>query len=71
MRQAVLAVAALTAASLGLGTYLAAVDVAWNGPGPWAGPLVAGRDDVGRPGCRRNNFVDPERPLVRIGRNCP
>ena len=70
-----LAATSLVVASLGLGTYLAAVDVAWNSPN--AGPsLVAthaytARDEMGRPTCRRNNFGDPQRPLVRIGQNCP
>ena len=70
-----LAAISLAVASLGLGTYLAAVDVAWNSPG--VGPSVIGgqayaaRDELGRPICRRNNFSDPQRPLVRIGQNCP
>jgi hypothetical protein len=62
-------------ASLGLGTYLAAVDAAWNSPnvGPWviAAQTPAARDEMGRPICRRNNFGDPQRPLVRIGQTCP
>jgi hypothetical protein len=62
-------------ASLGLGTYLAAVDAAWNSPnvGPWviAAQPPAARDEMGRPICRRNNFGDPQRPLVRIGQTCP
>jgi hypothetical protein len=70
-----LAAMSLAVATLGLGTYLAAVDVAWNSPG--VGPSVIGpqayaaRDELGRPTCRRNNFGDPQRPLVRIGQNCP
>jgi hypothetical protein len=70
-----LAAMSLAVASLGLGTYLAAIDVAWNSPG--VGPSVIGpqaytaRDEMGRPTCRRNNFGDPQRPLVRIGQNCP
>ena len=75
MRSAILAAMSLAAATLGLGTYLAAIDVAWNSPG--VGPaLIAAhsytvRDETGRPTCRRNNFGDPQRPLVRIGKNCP
>jgi hypothetical protein len=70
-----LAAMSLAVASLGLGTYLAALDVAWSRPG--VGPSVIGpqaytaRDEMGRPTCRRNNFGDPQRPLVRIGQNCP
>ena len=70
-----LAAMSLAVATLGLGTYLAAIDVAWNSPG--VGPSVIGphayaaRDELGRPTCRRNNFGDPQRPLVRIGQNCP
>ena len=33
MRSAILAAMSLAVASLGLGTYLAAIDVAWNSPG--------------------------------------
>jgi hypothetical protein len=75
MRSAILAAISLAVASLGLGTCLAAIDVAWNSPG--SGPSVIGghayaaRDELGRPICRRNNFVDPQRPLTRIGHNCP
>ena len=75
MRSAILAAMSLAVATLGLGTYLAAIDVAWNSPGvgtighrPHA---YAARDELGRPTCRRNNFGDPQRPLVRIGQNCP
>ena len=70
-----LAATSLVVASLGLGTYLAAVDAAWNSPN--VGPSViaahahAARDEMGRPTCRRNNFGDPQRPLVRIGQSCP
>lgn len=70
-----LAAMSLAVASLGLGTWLAAVDVAWNSPG--VGPTAIGaqaysvRDGLGRPACRRNNFGDPQRPTVRIGQNCP
>ena len=73
MRSAILSATSLAVAMLGLGTYLAAVDVAWNSPG--AGPTVIGahayaaRDELGRPICRRNNFGDPQRPLIRIGQN--
>jgi hypothetical protein len=60
---------------LGLGTYLAAVDAVWNSPGVGPSTIAthayAGRDEMGRPTCRRNNFGDPQRPLVRIGHNCP
>ena len=70
-----LAAISLAAASLGLGTYLAAVDVAWNSPGVgpsvMGAPAYAARDELGRPTCRRNNFGDPQRPIVRIGQNCP
>jgi hypothetical protein len=75
MRSAILAAMSLAVATLALGTYLAAIDVAWNSPG--VGPaLIAvhpytARDEMGRPTCRRNNFGDPQRPLVRIGQHCP
>jgi hypothetical protein len=75
MRSAILAAMSLAVVMLGLGTYLAAIDVAWNSPG--VGPSVIGpqtypaRDELGRPTCRRNNFGDPQRPLVRIGQSCP
>ena len=75
MQSAILAAMSLAVATLGLGTYLAAIDVAWNSPG--VGPSVIGpqaysaRDEMGRPTCRRNNFGDPQRPLVRIGQRCP
>ncbi len=75
MRSAILAATSLAVAMLGLGTYLAAVDVAWNSPGigpsAIAAHAYAARDEMGRPICRRNNFGDPQRPLVRIGHNCP
>lgn len=73
--RSLLAAISLAMASLGLGTYLAAIDVAWNSPG--VGPAVIGgqayavRDALGRPTCQRNNFGDPQRPIVRIGQNCP
>ena len=73
--RSLLAATSLVVAALGLGTYLAAVDAAWNSPN--AGPSLvaahayAARDEMGRPTCRRNNFGDPQRPLVRIGQNCP
>ena len=73
--RSLLAATSLVGAALGLGTYLAAVDVAWNSPN--VGPPViaahahAARDELGRPTCRRNNFGDPQRPLVRIGQSCP
>jgi hypothetical protein len=71
--RSLLAASSLMVASLGLGTYLAAVDAAWNSPN--AGPSViavhAARDEMGRPTCRRNNVGDPQRPLVRIGQSCP
>ena len=70
-----LAATSLVVASLGLGTYLAAVDAAWNspniGPSVIAVQIPAARDEMGRPTCRRNNFGDQQRPLVRIGQNCP
>lgn len=73
-----LAALSLAMASLGLGTYLAALDVAWNSAaseavaaGYWRLQFFIQRDEVGRPICRRNNFGDPERPVVRMGQNCP
>lgn len=77
MRSWMLAASSLTMTLLGLGTYFAAIDVAQStvantqqALGDWrAGTFV--RDEVGRPACRRNNFADPQRPLVRIGQNCP
>ena len=72
---ALLAATSLVVASLGLGTYLAAVDAAWNSPNVAPSVMAAhaysARDELGRPTCRRNNFGDPQRPLVRIGQNCP
>lgn len=65
-------------ASLGLGSYLAALEVAESSLNhtqqafrEWRLQAPAGRDELGRPTCRRNNFVDPQRPLARIGHNCP
>lgn len=71
--RSLLAATSLVVASLGLGTWLAAVDAAWNSPtvGPSVIAAHATRDEMGRPTCRRNNFGDPQRPLVRIGQNCP
>lgn len=71
--RSLLAASSLVVASLGLGTYLAAVDAAWNSPtvGPSVIAAHAARDEMGRPICRRNNFGDPQRPLVRIGQSCP
>jgi hypothetical protein len=70
-----LAVLSLAMAMLGLGTYLAALDVAWNGPGvgPWliGSHAYGARDEFGRSTCRRNNFADPRRPIARIGQTCP
>jgi hypothetical protein len=75
MRHAFLAATSLAAALVGLGTYLAAIDVAWSSPGSGQSVIgthaYAARDELGRPVCRRNNFADPQRPLVRIGHNCP
>jgi hypothetical protein len=75
MRSAILAAMSLAVAMLGLGTYLAAIDVAWNSPGIGPSALAAqaygARDELGRPTCRRNNFGDPQRPIIRIGQNCP
>ena len=72
---ALLAATSLVVASLGLGTYLAAVDAAWSSPGIGPSAIAAhahvARDEIGRPACRRNHFGDPQRPLVRIGQNCP
>lgn len=66
----------LVVASLGLGTLLAALDVA-EGSLPhapsaladWRVRAYAIRDELGRPVCRRNHFSD--RPLARIGQGCP
>lgn len=71
-----LAALSLAMASLGLGTYLAALDVAWNSAasevaGDWRLQFFTQRDELGRPICRRNNFANPERPVVRMGQNCP
>ena len=66
----VLAALSLAMALLGLGTYLAALDVAWNSAanqaaaaGDWRLQFFTQRDDLGRPVCRRNNFANPERPI--------
>ena len=50
MQSAILAAMSLVVAALGLGTYLAAIDVAWNSPG--VGPAViahpyTARDEMG------------------------
>ena len=73
-----LAALSLAMALLGLGTYLAALDVAWNSaaseaaaPGDWRLQFFVQRDELGRPVCRRNNFTNPERPLARMGQTCP
>lgn len=73
-----LAALSLAMALLGLGTYLAALDAAWNSaaseataPGDWRLQFFTQRDELGRPICRRNNFSNPERPVVRMGQNCP
>lgn len=60
----------LTVASLGLGTYLTSLDVAGSSLAHTP-QVVAARDEAGHPTCRRNAFANPERPLVRIGQNCP
>lgn len=51
------AVLMLAVALLGVATFLAALDVA--------------ETSLERPACRRNGFTDPQRPLPRIGQNCP
>ena len=72
-----LAALSLAMALLGLGTYVAALEVAWSRAASDA--AVAGdrrpqfstqTDELRRPICRRNNFTDLERPLVRAGQNC-
>jgi hypothetical protein len=75
MRSWTVAALSLLVASLGLGTYLAALEVAEgslsHGPsavGEWRVRAYAVRDELGRPACRRNNFSDR---LARIGPNCP
>ena len=77
MRPWMLAALSMTMASLGLGTYLAAIDVAEStvnrtqqSLGDWRANAFAARDELGRPACRRNNFADPQRPILRIGQNC-
>lgn len=74
----VLTALSLAMALMGLGTYLVALDVAWNSAaseaaaaGDWRLQFFIQRDESGRPVCRRNNFANPERPLVRVGRTCP
>lgn len=76
LRPWLLAAMSLAVASLGLGTYLAALEVADNSLilpahalGDWRGRAYAVRDELGRPACRRNNFSD--RPLARVGQACP
>ena len=64
------AILSLTVASLGLGTYLTSLDVAGSSL-THTPQVVALRDEAGHPTCRRNAFADPQRPLVRIGHNCP
>jgi hypothetical protein len=63
------AVLSLAVASLGLGTFLASLDVAGSSL-TYTPQVVAARDEAGHSTCRRNAFADPERPLVRIGHNC-
>ena len=74
----VLAALSLAVALLGLVTYFTAFDVAWNSAaseaaaaGDWRLPFFSRRDELGRPVCRRNNFANPDRPVVRMGQNCP
>jgi hypothetical protein len=47
----------LASSLLGAGILLSAMDVA--------------QSSLERPGCRPNNFIDPQRSLPRIGQNCP
>lgn len=75
MRSWVLAALSLAVASLGLGTYLSALEVAEgslnhtpHALGDWRVRAYAVRDELGRPACRRNNFSDR---LARIGQGCP
>jgi hypothetical protein len=70
MRTWMSAAMSLTVASLGLGTYLTSLDVAGSSLAHTP-QIVATRDEAGHPTCRRNAFADPQRPLVRIGHNCP
>jgi len=72
-----LAVLSLATVLLGLATYLAALDVTWNraaseaaAAGDWRLRVFTQRDEFGRPICRRNNFSNPERPVVRMGEHC-
>lgn len=75
-RSWMLAALSLAVASLGLGTYLAALEVAESSLNhtphalnEWRVRAYAVRDELGRPACRRNNFSD--RPLARLGQACP
>jgi len=63
--RSLLAATSLVVASLGLGTYLAAVDAAWNSPniGPSVIAAHATRDEMGRPTCRRKTSA------IRSGRS--
>jgi hypothetical protein len=63
---------ALVMAVLGLGTFLAALDVAESSLNRTLQlqPYAPARDEMGRPLCRRNNFADPQRPLPRVGDKC-
>jgi hypothetical protein len=74
-RSWMLAALSLAVASLGLGTYLSALEVAESSLnhaphalGEWRGRAYAIRDELGRPACRRNNFSER---LGRIGQSCP
>lgn len=64
----------LVVALLGMGCFLAALEVGESSlphdQREWRLPAPAMRDELGRPTCRRNNFADPARPLTRIGPNC-
>lgn len=68
-----LAALSLASAMLGFGTYVAALEVAWSRAASDAAAGVGWRqtDELRRPICRRNNFANLERPLVRTGQNCP
>lgn len=64
-------------ALLGLGTYFAALEVAWSRAasdaavaGDWRLQFAGQTAELGRPICRRNNFANRERPLLRINENC-
>jgi len=72
-----LAALSLAISLLGLGTYVAALEVAWSRAASDAAVAVDWRlqsstqtDELRRPICRRNNFANLERPLVRTGQNC-